>query len=188
LAGDGEAEIRGLCRMGMPLLRQMGKGSIQWWQRRELETMLLLCTFNLALLLISQQGVRDSRPFSLLFICSSSAPSVPSDQGFYWAMESLFNSGKNSSIFSRLTLPGLIASFLLGYWDSCPVKRNGTRKEFYQLLSVSWIHWKDIHITADAMYKNMLRVGFLFKQGQCPRVRMQWCKWRTLRWWEMMMV
>jgi hypothetical protein len=70
LAGDGEAEIRGFCRMGMPLLRQMGKGSIQWWQRRELETMLLLCTFNLALLLISQQGVRDNRPFSLLFICS----------------------------------------------------------------------------------------------------------------------
>jgi hypothetical protein len=70
LAGDGEAEIRGFCRMGMPLLLQMGKGSIQWWQRRELETMLLLCTFNLALLLISQLGVRDSRPFSLLFICS----------------------------------------------------------------------------------------------------------------------
>ncbi len=61
-------------------------------------------------------------------LCSSSAPSVPSDQGFLWAMESLFNSVKNSSIFSRLSLPGLIASFLLGYWDSCPCQKEWHQK------------------------------------------------------------
>jgi hypothetical protein len=61
-------------------------------------------------------------------LCSSSAPSFPSDQGFLSAMESLFNSGKKSSIFCRLTLPGLIASFLLGYWDSCPCQKEWHQK------------------------------------------------------------
>jgi hypothetical protein len=83
-------------------------------------------------------------------------------------------------------------------WIDCffPLRLLGflsSQKEWHQkgILPIALCQLDSLerhHITADAMYKNMLRVGFLFKQGQCPRVRMQWCKWRILRWWEMMMV